>query len=124
MKKSLIALFLIIALCLLPAVNTINTQADVIPMDGEYYNDSYTEYEPAFGETFAASWYKWLIIAVVIGCVVGLIRIAVLKGELKSAVIKTEASDYIRDGSFNVSGKKDYFLYKKVERTERKDASQ
>lgn len=60
---------------------------------------------------------KKLIISLVIGLLIGLIVASVLKSSLKSVGRQAGASNYIEDGSFNLSGKEDVFLYKKEERT-------
>lgn len=62
---------------------------------------------------------KALIIAVVIGLVVGFIRAMALKSQLTSVYKKDSAADYTRDKSFKVDTKKDTFLYSKTEKKEK-----
>jgi uncharacterized membrane protein YgcG len=46
-----------------------------------------------------------------------------LKAQLKSVAVKTEASDYIVPGSFNLRNSRDFFLYKTVSRVKRESSS-
>lgn len=57
-----------------------------------------------------------LLIALGVGLVVGLIRGAMLKGELKSVAVATKAADCVKKGSFKLTSSRDVFLYRKVER--------
>ena len=60
---------------------------------------------------------KKLIIALVIGLIVGFIYAMALKGQLTSVYKNDSAADYTRDNSFVVADKKDIFMYSKTEKT-------
>ncbi len=60
--------------------------------------------------------FIWIIIAIAVGLVVALIVTASLKSQLKNVRYKTEASDYIRKGSLNITNSRDLFLYRNVSR--------
>ncbi len=60
-----------------------------------------------------------IIIAVVAGLLIGLIGTGVLKGELRSVASKTQANSYMVQGSLNISGRNEIFLYSKEEKREK-----
>ncbi len=60
--------------------------------------------------------FIWIVVAVGVGLVVALIVTASMKRRLKNVRSKTEASDYIRKGSFNITNSRDLFLYRNVSR--------
>ena len=76
---------------------------------------------------FKTQWIKdlaFIIVAsLVIGLIIGLIRVSSLKSQLKSVAVKTEASDYIVPGTFNIRKSRDFFLYKTVSRVRRQSSS-
>ena len=76
---------------------------------------------------FKTQWIKDLafiiVVSLVIGLIIGLIRASALKAQLKSVAVKTEASDYIVPGSFNLRNSRDFFLYKTVSRVKRESSS-
>ncbi|MBQ7624671.1 MAG: TPM domain-containing protein [Clostridia bacterium] len=63
------------------------------------------------------------VIAVVLGLIVGLITRGVLKAQLKSVKQKTEANEYVTEGSMKLEKSEDVFLYKNVTKTERQSSS-
>ena len=109
-------------------VNTWNAMRDYY-IAGDYIGmaDAYAssvinckaEYESSGGVHIGRN----IIIAVLVGLVVGLIRGAMLKGELKSVAVATTACDSIKQGSFKLTRSGDVFLYKKVDRRKLETAS-
>ena len=93
-------------------VNAIDTFAD----ECAYYLDGYLN-----GFPFDAS--GTLTISLVIGVVVGLVAVLIMKGQLNSVQKQNRASEYIRDGSMNLTVQNDIFLYRHVTRTKRQTSS-
>lgn len=60
-----------------------------------------------------------VIIAVVVGLLIGLLYALSLKSQLTSVFKKDSAADYTRDKSFNVETKKDMFLFSKTVKTQK-----
>ncbi len=65
-----------------------------------------------------------ILIALVVGIIIAAIIIGSQVSKLKSVNERHEASDYVKQGSLQLSDKTDVFLYKKTERTERQQQSQ
>lgn len=65
-----------------------------------------------------------ILIAIVVGIIIAAIIIGMQVSALKSVSERHEASDYVKQGSLQLSDKTDVFLYKKTERTERQQSSQ
>lgn len=61
----------------------------------------------------------WLGISFVIGLGGALLVVGVNKSELKSVGKQDEAKNYVRPGSMKVTNRSDFFLYRKVTRTEK-----
>lgn len=59
-----------------------------------------------------------ILISLGIGAIVAAIVCLILKSQLKTAVMQTNAKAYVRQGSRNVTYARDIYLYKKV--TQRK----
>lgn len=59
----------------------------------------------------------FLIISPIVGILAGFIYAGALKSQLDSVKMAANANDYIREGSFNLTGQRDTFLYNTVERT-------
>ncbi len=72
--------------------------------------------ETAAKESVFSVGFAPILIVVVIALIIAFIVVGNMKAQLKTARHKTEASDYVRPGSFNLSVKQDYFLYRNVER--------
>lgn len=64
-------------------------------------------------------WGFTLIVSLVIGLVAALIATSVMKGQLKSVRANDTATEYIKQGSMNVSVSRDIFLYRHISRTKR-----
>lgn len=64
----------------------------------------------------------WALIALFLGFLIGLIRAAINKGQLKSVAPKTEALDCVVPGSLVLTKQRDFFLYKKVTQTLRESS--
>lgn len=75
--------------------------------------------EVAANPSFASVWGKKLLIAVVIGLVIGFIYALTLKGQLTSVYKNDTAADYTRSNSFKVETSRDVFLYSKTEKKEK-----
>lgn len=58
-----------------------------------------------------------LIVCLVIGFLLALIPMGILKGQIRNVKSKTEATDYTREGSFDLQIKQDRFLYKRLDKT-------
>lgn len=72
--------------------------------NGEYYKEPFS----VIGS---------LITALIIGFVVGIITVSVFKGQLKSVHAKTNAKDYEKQGSMQITNSKDIYLYRTVTKT-------
>ena len=83
---------------------------------GEPY-DRFTVEDMAFDHGTA------ILIALAVGLVIGFFYTASLKGQLKTVQFRREAADYVKKGSMNVTESKDFFLYRKVNRTVRQNNS-
>lgn len=57
-----------------------------------------------------------LIIAVVVGLIVGKIYTGKMKAELNTVRSRSEAADYVKQGSLNVTENSDFFLYRHLDR--------
>lgn len=64
-----------------------------------------------------------LVIALVAGLIIAAIYTAKLKGQLKSVQAQRAAADYVKQNSMNVTESRDFFLYRKVNRTEKSSSS-
>lgn len=62
------------------------------------------------------NFFMSLLIALVVGLVVALIVTGVLRGQLKSVRSQANATDYVKQGSLEVSESRDFFLYRQVSR--------
>ncbi len=58
-----------------------------------------------------------ILIAILIGFVISLIIMMVHKSALKTVHMQSSAKDYIKDGSFRLTNKREIYLYKKVDKT-------
>ena len=68
--------------------------------------------------------YQVVLAAFVIALIIGFIGIMILRGQLKSVAIATEANNYIVDGSFVLTDEQDIYVCKKVDRTEKPKQNQ
>jgi len=68
-------------------------------------------------------WFFYLIISVVVGFVAAFIYVAILKSRLKSVAPVDTAANYIVQNSMNVTGTKEFFLYKNLHVTKRESSS-
>ena len=64
-----------------------------------------------------------LIVCLVIGIIAGWIVVSKMKAELITVRHQTGAAVYTRQGSMNVTGSKDIFLYRTVSKTEKSDSN-
>jgi len=63
------------------------------------------------------------VIALVVGLLIAAIYTARLKGQLKSVQAQRAAGNYVKNGSMNITNSRDFFLYRRVDRTEKSDSS-
>ncbi len=77
------------------------------------------------GKSFKApfEFFTTLLICLVIGFVIALIVSLIMKAKLKSVHSKSEAADYLRNGSLNITVARDIFLYRQVTRTQKAESS-
>jgi len=61
---------------------------------------------------------QWLLVGVIVGLVFGIVRLFILKGQLKSIHKEYAANNYI-SGNLNLSESADLFLYTDLERKPR-----
>lgn len=59
------------------------------------------------------------LICIVVGVIGGFIAVSIMKGKLKSVRRRGEASNYVRNESFNITNSSDIFLYTTVSKTAR-----
>lgn len=77
------------------------------------YNEGFTKFVSLVEDEVNGTKHfkiKFLLIGLGIGLAVGLIVIFIFKGQLKSVAKKTEANDYLRQGSFMLTGQNDRFI--------------
>ncbi len=60
-----------------------------------------------------------IVIGVVIGLVITAVIMFVLASQLKTVAKEQQAKEYVVKGSFKLTGKRDIFLYKRVEKKEK-----
>ncbi len=65
----------------------------------------------------AFPWVKRIIISLVIGVILAVLICIIIKAQLKSVAMKTDATDYVREGSLNITSQSDRFLYSNVTKT-------
>ena len=82
--------------------------------------------EPAVDDHSFEGFFRSLgsipLICIVVGVIGGFIAVSIMKGKLKSVRRRGEASDYVRNGSFNITNSSDIFLYTTVSKTARPKA--
>lgn len=97
-----------------------NAQGDGYQYSGDdfsgYYDNDFNSVEPDAQGNRNFS-FTWLLIALAIGLVVGLVAINVMKHGMKNVRMQTEAANYIRHGSFVLNESRDTFLYSTVSKT-------
>ena len=62
---------------------------------------------------------EYILGCLIAGIVVAFIATLIMKGQLKSVRRVNTASNYVVQGSFQLTGRSDTFLYRNVVRTER-----
>ncbi len=77
----------------------------------DYYEDDY-EYEVSSPNYFVSE-----VIVILVGVGVAFLIVSIMKGKMNTAVIKTEASDYVKAGSMNVTRRLDVFTHRHVTKT-------
>ncbi len=82
----------------------------------DYYTDGYYE-EEFYYESKPMSPVIKEIIVIAVAAVVAFVVTAIMKSKMNTAVIKNEASDYVKAGSMNVTRRLDVFTHRHVTRT-------
>ncbi len=72
-----------------------------------------------FGLSFIVEFFANIIVSAIIALGGGFLVTGIMRGQLKSVGFKSNASDYVRKGSFKVTERNDFFLYRKVDRREK-----
>ncbi len=72
-----------------------------------------------FALSFLIEIFANLIISAIIAVGGGFLITGIMRSQLKSVGFKSNAADYVRQGSFNVTERNDLFMYKKVDRREK-----
>lgn len=62
-------------------------------------------------------WGTRILISLVIGIILAVIICFIIKSQLKSVAMKSNAADYVREGSLNITSQSDRFLYSHVTKT-------
>lgn len=88
---------------------------------GEYYEafNRWLEILPQYMQPGSTYSVNKLAVALVIGAAVGGIVILIMRGGMKTANPQSSASDYLKQGSFRLNIKQDWFLYSRVTKTPR-----
>lgn len=84
------------------------------------YNKAFNDFADGFEKQVKASKFVspiFLLISPAVGLLVGFIYAGHLKSQLDSVKMAANANDYIREGSFNLTGQRDTFLYNDIKRT-------
>lgn len=93
---------------------------DFINASGEIlYDYAYVRQDSAGSETAELNPIKLIPINILIGLAIGFIAVGIMKGKHKSVRKQTEASDYLRRGSFRLTYSNDRFIRSQVTRTKR-----
>lgn len=78
----------------------------------EYENDSFDTYEPSSPNVLVRE-----LIVIAVAAIVAFIVVSVMKSKMNTAVIKNEASDYMKAGSMNVTKRLDVFTHRHITKT-------
>ncbi len=65
----------------------------------------------------AFPWGKRILISLVIGIILSVLICVIIRSQLKSVAMKSNAADYVREGSLNITSQSDRFLYSHVSKT-------
>ena len=82
-----------------------------------YYEDIYTDGETVIYPSRPMSPVIKELIVIAVAAVVAFIVTSIMKSKMNTAVIKNEASDYVKAGSMNVTRRLDVFTHRHVTRT-------
>ena len=72
-----------------------------------------------FGLSFLMAIFANIIVSAIIAIGGGFLVTGIMRSQLKSVGFKSNAADYVREGSFKVTERNDLFMYKKVDRREK-----
>lgn len=95
-------------------------------IDSGNYNEGFTKFVSLVEDEVNGTRHfkiKFLLIGLGVGLAVGLVVIFILKGQLKSVAKKTEANDYLRQGSFMLTGQNDRFVTVHVSKSAKSSSS-
>ncbi len=84
----------------------------------DYYESNGEPYDNIYRKTYKRAHYGlYFMISLAAGLIIAATVCALMKSQLKSVNMQTQAASYIRQGSFRVTGSTDKFLYNTVTRT-------
>ena len=67
----------------------------------------------------------WILASLIVGIIIALVIVGGMMAQLKSVRFQPRAEDYIKEGSLRITQRRDLFLYRTVDRTEKpKDTNQ
>jgi len=72
-----------------------------------------------FGLSFLIEIFANIIVSAIVSIGGGFLITGIMRGQLKSVGMKSNAADYVRKGSMQVTERNDFFLYRKVDRKEK-----
>lgn len=72
-----------------------------------------------FGLSFLIELFANIVVSAIIAIGGGFLITGIMRGQLKSVGFKNNAAEYVRKGSFKVTERNDFFMYKKVDRREK-----
>lgn len=72
-----------------------------------------------FGLSFLIDIFANIIVSAIVSIGGGFLITGIMRGQLKSVGMKSNAADYVRKGSMQVTERNDFFLYRKVDRREK-----
>ena len=72
-----------------------------------------------FGLSFLIEFLSSPIVIAIIAIAGAFITTGIMRGQLKSVGMKSNAADYVRKGSMQVTERNDFFMYRKVDRREK-----
>ena len=87
--------------------------------NGKPYDTGNMPNDPGFLKAFVNT----LPISLVIGVIIAFVVTGIMKSKLKSVRMQAAASNYVKEGSVNITSSSDNFLYRTVKKTERETSS-
>lgn len=107
--------------------NNLSDITDAIsePMSNEDYDKAFIAFAKVCGEIIEnekkSNFFMGIAICIAVGLIAASIVTGSMKGKLKSVAMNNRATNYVKNGSLNIVRSNDFFLYKNITRTEKKD---